>query len=150
MIIKPVDTPKSKDEIYDEINAVSHQIDINIIRLFLYPYSSYQDRWKNDIWGFLFKVNTLEDSHKYPSEEFIKSALSTHNDILKKYVKFVKSLEEGLFPEDIDISTIDISTIENFIKDYQDYVSIQLSEEGFLPLENVKNKLDELINKYKR
>lgn len=132
---------ESKNKIYSDIASASKQIDQHIIRLMLYPNSSYRDHWMHEIWTLLHDVDTLKSTHKFPKKSFIFNALSVHNDILKNYVKLVVSEEEDLEP-----SYIDLDDLLNVVESYQDWLSEKLSSEGVALQKDVKSKLIDLLH----
>ena len=131
---------ESKNKIYSDITSASKQIDQHIIRLMLYPNSSYRDHWMHEIWAFLHDVDTLKNTHKFPKKSFIFDALSVHNDILRNYVKLVISEEEDLEP-----SYIDLDDLLSITRSYQDWLSEKLSSEGVVFQKDVKSKIIDLI-----
>ena len=129
-----------KNKIYADLTAASKQIDQHIIRLMLYPTSSYIDHWMHEVWASLHDVDTLKSTHKYPKKQFIFSALSVHNDILSNYVRLVVDEEELLTPKYIDIVDV-LSAVEQ----YQDWIATKLSSEGIVMQRDVKTKLSEIL-----
>lgn len=132
---------EAQSRIYDNLTAVSKQIDMHIIRLLLYPDSKYVDHWMHEVWSFLFDIDTLKRKNTYPKASFIKKALSTHNDILGNYVKIVKSLESELTPQ-----RIDLATVEYCVEEYQDWIAEQLSKYGYVEQKDVKEVLQDICD----
>ena len=125
-----------QSEIHREISAASKQIDMHIIRLMLYPNSSYRDHWMHEIWSFLFEVDKLKGKNKYPKAKFIKDALAAHNDVIDNYKEIVEDLEGELTERDISTEYI-IQVIEK----YQDWLANELSTHGKVKQSDVKIEL---------
>ena len=128
------------DHIRDKISDRSVQIDQHIIRLLLYPNSSYCDHWMHEIWAFLHDVDKVKGKNKFPKSKMIYDALATHNDILDNYVTIVKDIEHKLTPEDVSLDTI-----ASVIVQYQFWLSKKLSTAGVVTIAEVKSKLKEII-----
>lgn len=132
-------------EIYRKLTSASEQIDEHIIRLLLFPNCRYQEHWKDEIYAFLSRIERLKGKNKWPKAKFIKEALEVHNDILQSYIYFVTDVESQFTPVNVELDVI-----ESAINEYQDWISEELSKNGYVRLSEVHTKLDEILKKYQK
>lgn len=125
-----------QSKIYDNLVSASNQVNMHLIRLLLYPDSRFVDHWMHEIWSFLYRVDKLKGSNKYPKAKFIRNALAVHNDTVENYIAVVKDLESELEPADVNIEDV-IKLIEQ----YQAWIAEQLSKQGVVLQNDVKHAL---------
>ncbi len=134
---------RSRQEIANKIADASTEIDMHIIKLLLYPNIRTCSHWKQEVVNFLYAVDRLKGSNKWPSEKFIYEYLSCHNDILSNYKMIVEEDYEELKPSDISIQSIEQAVVE-----YQRYLAHELSNNGIISRKFAYSKLDSILNKY--
>lgn len=132
---------EAQTEIYRDIRNASDQITMHILKLLLYPTSSYVDHWMHEIWSFLYIVKKLKGKNKWPEADFIKKAMSTGNDIIPQFMAVVMDEESELEP-----TWIDPDDALACIEAYQDWIAFELSSYGVVRQSDVKAKLKEICN----
>ena len=144
--IKLFEMFEKKAEIRRKISYASEQIDLHLVKLILFPKTTYVDYWMKGIWKFLSRVDKLKNN-KFPSSKFIKNALSTHNDTIDRFIKTAKS---GITSDSPRI--VNSQEVLKAIEKYQSWLSYNLSIDGQVTQENVKNIIKQIINEidYKR
>lgn len=132
-----------KEVIYRRISDPSDRIIEHIIKLVLFSDSTYCNHWKQEIFGFLNRIPSLKSSGKYPKASWIYTALTIYNDQLSSMISDIKEDCSSL-----NARSITDASIENAVEDYQLWLANNLSENGRVRLQDVYNKLDEIIKNY--
>ena len=132
---------EAQTEIYRDIRDASDQITLHILKILMFPNSSYIDHWMHEIWSFLFRVKKLKGKNKFPKVAFIKDAMSTSNDMIPELMSVVLDLEPELEP-----IWVDSKEALACIKAYQDWAASELSAHGVIRQADVKAKLKEICN----
>lgn len=131
---------KSQSRMHDSIANASEQINLHIAKLMLFPESPYVDHWMHEIWSFMPRIGTLKSTGKLPKSEFIKKVMSEDNDILSAYLVNAADDEDQLDPVNVSVTAYTA-----VLTAYQDWLSKELSANGLVRQQDVKDKLAELL-----
>lgn len=132
---------EAQTEIYRDIRDASDQITMHLLKILMFPSSTYVDHWMHEVWSFLFKVKRLKGKNRWPKASFIKKAMSTSNDMLPQLMYVVADLES-----ESDPIWISDSEALRCVEAYQDWLASELSAHGAVRQSDVKSKLKEICN----
>lgn len=116
----------------------SDKIYEHLIKIMLYSKSPYVSHWITEIYGFLNKISRSKTNNKYPSYKFIYGALATNLDICNNYVITSRSELKYKYAN-IPINIISSNTISEHIDNYIKWLSMNLSDHGYVTLDDVYN-----------
>lgn len=112
-----------------------------LAQLYLFPYFSAKNHWKQEVWSSFNSMHLLKTNNKLPSAQFIyDSSWGIDSVYAKDAINWAIAHESNLTP----ISDIDIDFISEVMSEYFRWLSNQLSKTKFLVPEHVYRKLEEL------
>lgn len=113
---------------------------IALAQLYLFPYGN-RIHWRKEVWEKFYNVDRFKGSNKLPSGEFIlKNSWEVHKDNLDTYLQFALNKEEDYESR----ADVNISEFYEIVELYFYWLADILSQFGFVNLNQVKCKLDEL------
>ena len=129
--------------IRDKLIADSEPMIEHLIKLMLYPNTEWCRGWRTEVRKFIPKVDKLKRTNKFPPEEFIMKAFSTHFDVLDTYAKVIVDDMEfdgcQVVPENVSNAEM----LEK-VTAYCRWLSIKLSTEGFVSNKEVHEVLESI------
>lgn len=114
----------------------------HLIKLYMYPNSDSVNHWKNEVLEFCSESVYLKGHKSFPKSSMIYEELwGKRRHMISRLVQHVKFREADLKPRS-NYSEVDLLTR---IDDYINWVSIELSKNEFLDLDEGCSRLDEFL-----
>lgn len=114
----------------------------HLVKLILYPDTEYVNGWKQEVYSFLHRIDKTKRNKRYPSYKFILEALSTHLDTIHGYKMCVVDEMQECKVNPLPFSDYDVT---NMCKKYMDWLSHQLSDNGYVTQKEVYTWIDSNI-----
>ena len=137
----------SRNDIKISLRNSEKQRRDNLIMIFIWRYTSTVNHWITELYGSCDEISKLKSNNKYPKYEFILQHLwryweDCYYDKINKWLKDIERKENKLIPK------FSKDNLYKFMEDYHNWLAKQLSNRGYIELEDVKIKVYELLNKY--
>lgn len=127
-----------------KLDAVSEQIWLHLLKIFMYPQSEAQARWKHELWALLFRVDKLKGSNKFPSAAFILA--HTWDEIEDSFYSVIPLIEEDMgISQAIDPFK---GALYDAVRDYFLWLAQALSSRGLISASECNEKVEALRTKY--
>lgn len=137
-----IEKDKLFNKLYDKVDIML----IHLVKCFAYKNSTNDlKHWEKEIYSFLNRVPKLRTNKKWPSYKLLKSILVDiiEDSVYETIDNFIKTLIHEGYPK---IKEYDKKEISNDIIEYLDWLSLELSKNGSVSLEDIENKIDNLID----
>ena len=131
---------EAQSRIYDSITSKVTSINTHMAKLMLFKDTEYVNHWESEIYAFLHDVNKLKGTNKYPKQKFILKCLSVGNDSAEKYLEMARAEEEEIQP-----AQVSSAAYLHALKQYQEWISAELSSKGYVTPKEVRSVLENLI-----
>ncbi len=120
-----------------------------LARIFLWRDSSGKSQWEQGLFSSLNNVSLLKNTHKYPTEEWLLSALcDSWDDVYFEKGRVENLVENAWEPSLIIPESFNKQNLYNFLKDYHSWLAYLLSTNGVVTRQQVKDEIELLLDKY--
>lgn len=131
---------KSKRDIHAELNESVDKMMEHLVKIIEFPDALARDHWITEVYSFCNRIPKLKGTNKYPSTRFIYSILSSNNDIMASYIRYVKTIESTeQFAHVSEEGCIEI------VDKYQYWLSAMLSRYGSVSLAEVSATINSIV-----
>ncbi len=121
-------------------NVVSH-----LMLIYLFRDNEEKSHWEDEVHSFINRTYRCKSNNNFLSIKDIESVLLGWVDCFDQQV--FTYIDEIKTKEEIDeVPEFDIAKLKSFLIDYFKWLSIELSSNGQVAREEVRNKIDDLIN----
>ena len=145
---------KRKD-IKQDLRNSSAQRRENLIQIFLWRNTTTIGHWCDELYEACSEITIAKFNKQYPSEKFILQYVwgyweDDYNNKINKWVKDaeIKENKYNITNKYIKVPKFSKENLYNFIKDYHEWLSKNLSTRGFVELPDIEHEIQELLNKY--
>ena len=134
--------------IKQDLKNCSKNLRVHLILIYLFREDINVNHWLNEVFGSCHDVAKCKINNKYPKPEFIYESLwgyweDTFDDNILSEVDYVL-VKENLSTE----VRFNSDNLHNFLDDYFEWLSIQLSQRGSVRLAEVKSYVSSLLSEY--
>ena len=134
----------------EDLRIATNRINEHLLKcLLIQNETNNLNHWSKEIYSFLFRVPKLKNDKGFPDEKTLsEGTLDYINDSLPQQIDvMIKSINSD---ENTNIIEYNKQAIYDCIIDYYKWLIPILSKEGIVELDAVKQKINELINKYNK
>lgn len=151
MKLRILEFAQDRKQIQNRLYERTPKIVEHLLCLVLDPDSLCRDHWKKEIYSFLNDIDLLKGTNKVPKASFIYDATYgvkqdrvRSEKYMKKFVLDVCTKEN--IKTNKQLNQI-MTELDNVCASYFTWLSKMLNENEYVTLEEVSNKIDELIKK---
>jgi len=134
-------------EIKFKLSKSAEMIIEHFYKIYYMPLSDSKNHWITEIYSFINKVNKRKSTNKLPSKEYIYNSMfgnieDIFDNVHETTLDYICT--EYDLPMDIE-GPEDKVILFNLLKDYFQWVAEELNTNGYLKLNEVRNKISQLI-----
>ena len=130
-----------KSDIAAMIEENTREIIQHLIKLWLYPDAETCNHWKQEVYGFLYRVPRLKGSNKFPSKKFIlKNTIDVNRQNITSLLRIVLADYGHSYAQ----CRQRYATMQTHIEYYFEWLAEELSKHGKVARKSVYSKLSEL------
>lgn len=129
----------SKKDAIHQLQGISDPLTEHLVKIYLFPDSSYREHWCKEIRNFLSRVPKLKNGNKLPSKTLVKESISIYLDRLDSMIGSVIKEYPDLNPE-----RFDAVELENMIEEYFDWICEKVCNDEYVSSYDVMDRLKEI------
>lgn len=142
---------EKQTEIGKDLKSHTSELLETLIKIYLYPNHESTNHWKKEVYSFIHRVPLMKKprKHVYPSNKFIyNNTWKIWGDTCPAKVKVI---EKDYGPSIFNSTSLNnfYNIIEAYCEEYFNWLSNTLSQDGAVSRQEVYNKIDELLTKYR-
>ena len=127
------------------------KIQEHLLKIFVDRDRDSVEHWCNELFGFLNWIPKLKWSNKRPSPKYIYDNICGDyiDEVDVWFPNMLQTLQVSNKISNINVKWYDIKdAFTKFYKEYCKWISNELSNSGSVSLEDIKDKIQELLEKY--
>lgn len=127
-----------------DLNSKAQNMILHLIKVILYPHHTSQNHWFQEIYASLNKVDLVKGKNRTPKSEFI------YNNLIKGHSYYINSYIRAII-KDYGESEFEISydDILFYVQEYCRWLSLELSQNGFVSRTDAYNHLNDVVKDVK-
>ena len=135
-------------DIKKKLRDSSDQIRQNLMQIFLWRDTTTVHPWESELYAACHKVSLCRSTKKFPKKNIILQELWLYwEDCFNRHLNhYITELE---IKEANDAPKFDSQNMYDYLNEYYDWAADLLSSEGWIDFDQIEQKIQELVNKYK-